>query len=83
MSIKKKLCIHTKHSSLIINLHEQQAYTFVQFSDLAKNWHFCTSIIVNMSKPHPSIQKVLIYNESSENALNVCGYKNWIGGWGE
>ena len=31
---------------------------------------------------HPSIQKVLIYKESSENALNVCSYENWIGGWG-
>ena len=27
--------------------------------------------------PHPSIQKVLIYKESSEKALNVCDYKNW------
>ena len=32
--------------------------------------------------PHPSIQKVLIYKKSSENALNVCGYKNWIKVWG-
>ena len=40
------------------------------------------SIIFNISIPHPSIQKVLIYKEFSENALNVCGYKNWIGGWG-
>ena len=32
--------------------------------------------------PHPSIEKVLIYNESSENAKNVWGYRNWIGGWG-
>ena len=23
-----------------------------------------------------------MYKESSENALNVCDYKNWIGGWG-
>ena len=29
--------------------------------------------------PHPSIQKVLIYKKSSEKALNVCCYKNWIG----
>ena len=34
-----KLCIHTKHASLT-NLHEQQTYTFVQSSDLAKNLHF-------------------------------------------
>ena len=26
-------CIYTKHSLLITNLHEQQAYKFVQFSD--------------------------------------------------
>ena len=32
--------------------------------------------------PHPSIQKLLIYKESSENALNACSSKNWIGGWG-
>ena len=23
-----------------------------------------------------------MYKESSENALNICGYKNWIKGWG-
>ena len=34
-----------------MNLHEQQAYTFVQFSDLAKNRHVCTSIIVNIFIP--------------------------------
>ena len=73
---KSKLSIYTKHSSLIINLYEQQALTFVPFSDSAKNWRFCTHIIVNISIPHPSIQKVLIYKESSENALNVCGYKD-------
>ena len=67
---------------LIINLHEQQAYTFVQFSDLAKNWQFCTPIIVNISIPPPLNLKIWIYKESSENALNVCGYKNWIRGWG-
>ena len=34
----------------IINLHEQQAYTFVQFSEIdKKNWHFCTLTIVNVS----------------------------------
>ena len=32
--------------------------------------------------PHPSIQKLLLYKESSYNALNICGYKNWIGGLG-
>ena len=32
--------------------------------------------------PHPLIQKVLIYKESSGNALNIRGYKNWFEGWG-
>ena len=32
---------------------EQQAYTFVQFSDTAKKWHFCTLIIVNISVAPP------------------------------
>ena len=35
-----KLSIYTKRSSLKVNLHEQKAYTFVQFSDFDKNWHF-------------------------------------------
>ena len=38
---------------LTINLLEQKAYAFVQFSDLAKNWHFVTSIIENISIPPP------------------------------
>ena len=29
-----------------------------------------------------SKKKVLIYKESSANALHVCCYINWIGGWG-
>ena len=37
---KSSLCIYTRQSLLIINLHEQQASEFVQFSDLAKFWHF-------------------------------------------
>ena len=62
---KSQLCIYTKHSSLIISLHEQQTHTFVQFSKLAKKWHFCTLIIVNISKPSPlnpkrfDIQRIL------------------------
>ena len=32
---------------LIINLNRQHVYTFVQSSDIAKNWHFGTLIIVN------------------------------------
>ena len=47
---KSSLCIYTKQSLLIINLHEQQASEFVQFSDLAKFWHF---IIVNISVTPP------------------------------
>ena len=51
---------------LIINLHELQAYKFVKFSDLAKNWYFCTPIIVIFSvAPQPLIQKLLIYEQSS------------------
>ena len=65
---KSKLCtgIYTKLSSLIINLHEQQTYTFIQFSDLAKNWHFAHLSLSIFLYPYPSIQKVLIYKESSE-----------------
>ena len=50
---KSKLCtgICTEHSLLIINLHEQKAYEFVQFSELAINCNFCTPSL----KPHPSI----------------------------
>ena len=48
---KSKLCICTEHSFLIINLHEQKAYEFVQFSELAINCNFCTPSL----KPHPSV----------------------------
>ena len=54
---KSKMCIFTKHSLLIINLHEQKAYTFDQFSDLAKNWHFRPPINGNISIPPPLDQK--------------------------
>ena len=30
-------------------MNEQHAYTFVKYSDIPKNWHFCTLIIVNIS----------------------------------
>ena len=44
-----KLYIYTKHSSLKISLHEQQEYTYDQFSDFTKNWQFWTTpIIVNI-----------------------------------
>ena len=46
---KSKLNIYTKYLFLIINLNQQHAYTFVQFSDIAKNWHFCILIIVSIS----------------------------------
>ena len=36
----------------------------------------------NFLYPLPSIQKVLICKESSENAMKDCGHKNWIEGWG-
>ena len=66
-------------------MHEQQAYTIVQFSNLA---FLKIAIFAHLSLSifrylHPSIQKVLKYKEYSENALKVCGDKNWIGGWGE
>ena len=38
---------------LIINLNEQHAYKFFQSSDIAKDWHFCTLIIVNISVAPP------------------------------
>ena len=53
-----------------------------KFSDIAKKLHFCTFIIVNISVAPPLDQKLLINKESSENDLNVCRNKNWIGGWG-
>ena len=42
-----------KRFSFKNQLHEQQAYTFVQFSDKAKNWHFGILIIVNIFVAHP------------------------------
>ena len=50
--------IYTKHSLLTIDLLEQNAYGFVQFSDFAKNWRFCTPIIVNISIPPPLDPKI-------------------------
>ena len=43
---KSPNCITTKHSSLIINLNEQQTYTVVECSDLAKN-----GIFAHLSSP--------------------------------
>ena len=45
--------MNIKHSLLIINLHDQQADTFVKFSNLANNWHFCTPFIINISISPP------------------------------
>ena len=56
---------------LIINLHEQQAYTVVQLSDLAKNWHFCTPIIVNISIPQPLDPKTFGFFLSSMNIVII------------
>ena len=53
ISSGKSKCIHTKHSLLITNLHEEQAYKFVQFSDFTKNRHLWTPIIVNISVAPP------------------------------
>ena len=51
---KSKPCKHTKHLLLIIDLHEQQAYKFVQLNfRFSQNWQFCTPIIVNISIPPP------------------------------
>ena len=41
---KSKLRINIKNSLLKFNLHEQQACTFVKFSDIAINWPFVTLI---------------------------------------
>ena len=73
--------LEESQSCVIINLHEQETYKFVQFSDIAKNWNVCTPIIVNISNPNPRSKKFW-YTKSFENTLNVCGYKNWIGRWG-
>ena len=48
-----------KHSLLLIHLHEQQAYIFVQCSHIAKNWNFCTLIIINISVAPPLDPKTL------------------------
>ena len=50
---------------LIIDLHEQHEYTSVQFSDIAKNLHFCTLIIINISIAPLLDPKLLINKESS------------------
>ena len=49
--------LEESQSCVIINLHEQETYKFVQFSDIAKNWNVCTPIIVNISNPNPRSKK--------------------------
>ena len=70
--------------SLLINLHEQQECTFVQFSylTLTNNWYLSPPIIINISVADPSIKKKNWYMKKTYwNALNVCSNKNWIGSW--
>ena len=67
---------------LLIEWNEQQAYTFVKFSDIGKNCILDIYHRQNFCCPTPSILKLLIYEESYENTLNVCSNKNWIGSWG-
>ena len=67
---------------MVYNLHEQQAFTYFQFSDLAKNWHLCTPVIVNILYPHPSIQKkVFIYKESFEKTSVVTKIGSEVGAY--
>ena len=67
----------------IINLHEQE-YKFVQYFDLANNWHFfCNPITANISEAPLRDRKLLIFEESSESSLiHVSSNKNWIGSRG-
>ena len=65
---------------MIINLHEQYVYTVVQFSDLAKNWQFCTPIIVNIVIHPPldpktfDIQRI-VWNYSKRLWLQKIGFE--------
>lgn len=60
---KSKLYKYTKHSLLIINLLEQQVYTVVQLSELAKNLHLLSLSIflypVPRSKNFSYIKNIL------------------------
>ena len=68
----------------MINLDEQQTFTVAQLPNfnLLKITFFAHLLLSIFLYPHPSIQKLLLYKESSYNALNVRNNKNWIGGWG-
>ena len=81
---KSKLCIiyvPTIHRLKLIFMNNRHIHlsNFLIKLKIGIFAHLSLSIFLY---PHPSIQKVLIYKESSENALNVCGYKNWIKVWG-
>ena len=71
---------------LITNLHNKFAWTagihIFQFSDLAKNWQFCTPIITNISIPPPLDRKNFDIQRIFWKCSNVCGYKNSIVGIG-
>ena len=58
---RKVQIVYTKHSLLITNLHQQQAYTYFYFR-IGIFAHLSSSIFL---LPHFSIQKLLIYEESS------------------
>ena len=75
---KPKLCIYNNHSLLIINLHEQQAYTFFfHFSYLNKNLHFWTSVIINISVPSPLEPKNPIYKNHRNARVSNIGSEVW------
>ena len=54
-------------------MNQQHAYTFVQFSDIAKNWHFCTLIIVNISDAPLRDLKTF------DKRRFICSNNNWFG----
>ena len=74
--------MHTKHSLLIINFPKEKAYAFVQLSDLAKNWHISTPIIVNISIPPPLGPKTFDIQIIFLKRSKPVWLQNWIGCWG-
>ena len=57
-------------------MNQQHAYTFVQFSDIAINWHFCIRIIVNI------YVAPLLDPKTFDKRRFIFSNKNWLGGWG-
>ena len=53
---------------------EQKAYAFVQFSYLAKNWHICTPIIVDISVPPPLDPKYF----DKQRIFLKCSKRVWL-----